>query len=86
MCWKFLKEILVNKMNKKLMICILASLMLFTGCEVRDNSTVEKANQEKYGVTDYKDLETGVHYLIYDDDYGSGITVRYNADGTIMVD
>lgn len=41
-------------------------------------------------VMDYKDPETGVHYLIYKDKCGysgmGGMTVRYNADGTIMVD
>ena len=59
--------------------------MLFTGCGASNNNKVRKNNNE-YGITDYKDPETGVHYLIYDDGYSGGITVRYNANGTIMVD
>ena len=41
-------------------------------------------------VYDYVDPETHVHYLIIRDTYYNsgrgGITVRYNSDGTIMVD
>lgn len=41
------------------------------------------------GVFNYTDSETGVCYLIFKDKYSyggmGGITVRYNADGTIMV-
>ena len=73
-------------MNKKLIVCILVSIMLFTGCGASNNNKVRKNNNDKYGITDYKDPETGVHYLIYDDGYSGGITVRYNADGTITVD
>lgn len=39
-------------------------------------------------IENYTDPETGVCYLIYTDDFyadRSGITVRYNADGSIMV-
>lgn len=74
-------------MIKKLTMCILvlATLVLFTGCKVADTGTVENEGRS-YVVADYKDPETGVHYLIYSDGYRGGISVRYNADGTIMAD
>ena len=41
------------------------------------------------GIIDFTDPETGVCYFIYKDGYHGmgqgGMTVRYNADGTIMV-
>ena len=41
-------------------------------------------------VEEYRDKITGVHYLIYNDKCGyagcGGMTVRYNADGTIYAD
>lgn len=41
-------------------------------------------------VDEYRDKVTGVHYLIYSESYGyagvGGITVRYNADGTVFAD
>lgn len=41
-------------------------------------------------VDEYRDKITGVHYLIYSKTYGyagiGGITVRYNADGTVFAD
>lgn len=72
-------------MNKKLIICVLVMLMMLTGCEVADEDTVETTT-ENYTIMDYKDPETGVHYLIYTSGYQGGLSVRYNADGTIMID
>lgn len=37
-------------------------------------------------VCDFRDPETGVHYIIYIGSRRGGITVRYNADGTLFVD
>ncbi len=37
-------------------------------------------------VEEFIDSETGVHYLLWDGGYNGGMSVRYNADGTIMVD
>ena len=71
-------------MTKKLIICVLVILTLFTGCEVRDKDTVEKTTVN-YDIEDYRDPETGVHYLIYINYYQGGMSVRYNSDGTIMV-
>lgn len=67
--------------------------------EVLANSTTKKLKSQKedtglnlkyvgsdYLVDEYRDKVTGVHYLIYDEGYGGGITVRYNADGTVFAD
>lgn len=41
-------------------------------------------------VDEYRDTITGVHYLVYDHKNGysgmGGMTVRYNADGTVFAD
>lgn len=34
--------------------------------------------------TVYMDMETGVLYYLQKDGYGAGLTVLYNADGTVM--
>ena len=79
-------------MIKKLTTCVLvlATLVLFTACEVpdidtdTDEDTLEEASN--YDVVDFRDPETGVHYLIYTNGAQGGITVRYRSDGLIMVD
>lgn len=35
---------------------------------------------------EYRDAVTGVHYLVYTGYDKAGVTVRYNADGTVFVD
>lgn len=51
--------------------------------------TKDSVGTPRGGVFSFTDPETGVCYLIYKDKYTSGgmggITVRYNADGSIMV-
>lgn len=37
-------------------------------------------------IKEYRDSITGVHYFIMYDSWGTGMTVRYNADGTVFVD
>ena len=70
-----------------LLLCMAAFL---SGCENPMAEDDKYYNQITYNGTDeiedYVDPETGVHYLLYDGYEGCGITVRYNADGTIMVD
>ena len=76
-------------MNKKLIVCILVSIMLFTGCgesndkvktshDNSDDVTDYKSNNDNSG--DYKDHETGAYYF-----FDNGLIVRNNADGTITV-
>jgi hypothetical protein len=45
---------------------------------------VEQYNVAGTSIDYYTDPDTGVCYLIYDGGYDGGITVRYNADGSIM--
>lgn len=57
--------------------------------EIRNYDEAFDGYTQSY-VYDYVDPETRVHYLIIRDTYYNsgrgGITVRYNSDGTIMVD
>ena len=70
-------------MKKMILISLVAVMLLTAGCD---------AGQETMDdvpvccVKDYRDTETGVHYLIYSSGYQGGMCVRYNADGSIMVD
>lgn len=55
----------------------------------RELTCVPISNVQKRVVYDYTDPETGVHYLIYSDQYDAemgGITPRLNPDGSIMVE
>jgi hypothetical protein len=68
---------------KALIIALLAITLV--GCEsVSDQTTVEEYDTVGTTVDCYTDPETGVCYLIYSCGYQGGITVRYNADGSIM--
>lgn len=62
---------------------------LLTGCSAEastsnDNFTTLYSSPTK-NIYDYMDSDTGVQYLIYDGYNAGGMTIRYNADGTIMV-
>ena len=78
-------------MNKKLIVCILVSIMLFTGCG-ESNNKVKTSHDNSDDVADYKSNndnsgdsddvthETGTYYF-----FDNGLIVRNNADGTITV-
>lgn len=78
---------------KVLLLTLVGALALcFTGCEELDEFEAEMEENEKtvdskdsLWVYEYIDPDTGVHYLLYDDGNSGGMTIRYNADGTIMV-
>ena len=74
-------------MRLKITILTIAILgIVLTGCEsISDQTTVTEYDGVGAVVDYYTDPETGVCYLIYDGGYDGGITVRYNADGSIMV-
>ena len=67
---------------KKLIVILMVLCSLLVGCDT-DFKEVEGNKTDDIQV--YVDPETGVNYLIYDGGYDGGITVRYNADGSIMV-
>lgn len=56
---------------------------------VLNEYTKDSIGTGRGGIFNYTDSETGVCYLIFKDKYSyggmGGITVRYNADGSIMV-
>lgn len=67
---------------KKLVVILMVWCSLLVGCD----TDFKKVDGNKTGAIQvYIDPETGVNYLIYDGGYDGGITVRYNADGSIMV-
>lgn len=68
---------------KKLIVILMVWCSLLVGCGDTDFKKVEGNKTNEVQV--YVDPETGVNYLIYDSYRQGGITVRYNADGSIMV-
>ena len=85
--------------NKKILLGIIVILtVLIVGCgsanEVHSSTSSTRFELEYLGesedVEEYRDSETGVHYLLYSETiYGytsSGICPRYNADGSLYVD
>ena len=77
-------------MKTKILAMLLITIIL-CGCassvEADCDYKISEANSD-VRIRNYTDPETGVCYLIYTDNFyseRSGITVRYNADGSIMV-
>ena len=80
-------------MKTKILAMLLITIML-CGCassvEADCDYKISEANSignTRVNISNYTDPETGVCYLIYNENYyanRSGITVRYNADGSIM--
>lgn len=76
----------------KVCVLLFAIIMIafgFAGCGNTDSTEEETETLAEYGQDacyDYRDPETGVHYIIYNAYNRSGISVRYNADGSLYVD
>lgn len=78
---------------KKILISLVA-LILLCGCEVQESSN-EDVEKNKYdynqdnNISFYTDYKTCVEYLVLSKRKGyggmGGLSVRYNADGTIKV-
>ena len=65
-------------------IVLLSGCTTFAGGNIDDKTWhVSNMNYEVFEVTD---PQTGVHYLFFNSGYGGGVTVMYNADGTIKAD
>jgi hypothetical protein len=61
--------------------------MAITNEEKRlENETFLELIHRRNGFYEYKDIETGVHYLLFSNTCGSAITPMYNSDGTLKVD
>lgn len=82
--------------NKKMLFFVLLLIALLVGCgttaTAKENTSSFELEYlgESCDVSEYRDSETGVHYLILKDTKGycgmGGICPRYNADGTLYVD
>lgn len=87
-----MKQTLIR--NSIAIVAMLFCMLFLSSCDIPDTTNVKNdadyyteltyAHEDQ--IMDYMDPETGVHYLLYDGYNGCGICVRYNADGTIMVD
>lgn len=88
--------------SKKMQICVILFLLIMiastcVGCnvkisdsfdstEVTEESAITDIGLDSNKCHDYRDPETGVHYIIFDAGGRGGISVRYNADGSLYVD
>ncbi|WP_456450809.1 hypothetical protein [Hydrogenimonas sp.] len=73
-------------MKKSLLITVaLAGLFLLTGCSDKQHQV--KAEAIEAGTIDVDNVSyfcvDGVRYIKYDDDEQFGVTVKFNADGTV---
>lgn len=68
-------------MRKFLIVGALAFSVIatLTACSTSEDGKLKQATS----VGEYIDQETGVHYLVYRAGNRGGITVRYNADGSL---
>lgn len=77
---------------KKIKYGLLLSLgiVLLSGCNASAGGNINDktwhVDNMNYEVFEVTDPQTGVHYLFFDGDYNGGVTVMYNADGTIKAD
>ena len=79
------KRVLHMFVTMAVIFCALTSL---TACGANDENNSKDDTVPVYvndSVSTYIDPETGVNYLIYHVADRGGITVRYNADGTLYV-
>lgn len=54
--------------------------------EEYSHAEMELVSDPLSDMLEYRDSVTGVHYLVFASTYRAGMTVRYNADGTVFVD
>ncbi len=66
-------------MKNKIIVLVIMVLMM-CGCE---NNTV--SSDDDFNIDIYTDSKTCVEYLEYYEYQAGGLTVRYNADGTIKL-
>ena len=64
---------------------VLSTILCVCGSITSQASTTSLREVRNRDMMEYIDPDTGVHYLCWDWEYGAGMSVRYNADGTIMV-
>lgn len=76
-----------------IVLCAVMALMLI-GCGEQEKKTDSAQDYSRFNIVSRKvsieninivlqDKETGVCYLFFKEGYGGGLTVMYNADGTL---
>lgn len=79
------------KRLKKAIVAVSIGAALLTGCaanaggDQEDNDRFECVHCDTWRFCIYKDKVTGVHYLVYKHDYGSGITPLLDENGRVVV-
>ncbi len=64
---------------------IVLTTILCSCRSIASQASTTGLDEVRRGMMEYIDPETGVHYLCWEWGYGDAMSVRYNADGTIMV-
>lgn len=86
---KQFKKFLSDYKEVILLMIILWILLVMVFGLFHNKSSIENNERtrisQRYNIYDYVDPETGVHYLMYGYDPYT-LSVRYNSDGSIMVD
>ena len=75
---------ITDKLSILIYLIVIIILITFAALFGKDAISKYFAKNYEVGVVDYVDPDTNVHYL-RDRTYG-GMTVRYNSDGTIMIE
>lgn len=80
----------MRRKNLILVMVSIISVLCLVGCGELESEPVDRETVNDDGHLDdsmnvYVDPDTGVNYLVFDGYYAGGMTVRYNADGTVMV-
>lgn len=80
---------------KKLLLCTLASITIFTGCSHSGDITVSQSHNVRFQKTgnvysisqrrwhEYVDTETNNLYVVNPSSYGGGLCPLYDEDGNI---
>jgi len=90
---RFLHNVKDYKRSICIALCVVMALMLI-GCGNQDEETDSAQDYIRFNIVSRKvdignttivlqDKETGVCYLFFKEGYGGGLTVMYNADGTL---
>ena len=89
----------INKSNIFTVFILIAALCMITGCNTINTKAAATTTEQSTGLEfiakyddfkEYRDIETGVHYYVFEKDVINGglggVCPRYNPDGTLYTD